>query len=54
MSVAVVDINLDGVDDIAVGAPALVQAGEDPLQYHVGYASILSYIEDNCLFLVRY
>lgn len=35
MSVAVVDVNLDGADDIAVGAPALVQAGEDPLQYHV-------------------
>lgn len=28
-----VDINLDGADDIAVGAPALVNAGDDPLYY---------------------
>ncbi|XP_052229611.1 phosphatidylinositol-glycan-specific phospholipase D-like isoform X2 [Dreissena polymorpha] len=32
-SVAVVDINLDGVADLAIGAPAFVNAGDDPLQY---------------------
>ncbi|XP_053394387.1 phosphatidylinositol-glycan-specific phospholipase D-like [Mercenaria mercenaria] len=38
-SVAVMDINLDGADDIAIGAPAFVGLDESPLQYK-GYVLI--------------
>jgi len=38
-SVAVLDINLDGTDDLAIGGPAFVEAGANPLQYN-GYVLI--------------
>ena len=57
-SVAVVDINLDGADDIAVGAPALGLAGEDPLLYHVhsliiGYTDLITWIEETLVLLLH-
>ncbi|KAL4235881.1 Glycosylphosphatidylinositol specific phospholipase D1 [Mactra antiquata] len=38
-SVAVMDINLDGADDIAIGSPAYVDLFESPLQYN-GYVMV--------------
>jgi len=38
--VAVIDINLDGADDLAIGAPGFVNAGDDPLLYNVGCLSL--------------
>lgn len=38
-SVAVLDINLDGADDIAIGAPAYTELFDSPLQYSVSVYS---------------